>query len=283
MNDKLPVSEVQYERLNGSPSFGDYWIARNPFIQEELFDQVIQGVNPANWIVRLLQRFSKKGTLVLDIGSNIGCFAIPAALLGYEVIAFEASAPNIELLGESLKKNGLSNVRLIHAAVVESNGDVDFVGGGLTGHVSNGEQFGEHFRVPGIAIDEFLSDAEIAKISFIKIDIEGSEPAAFKGMSRILGKTTTNAPVIVFESNSTTLARVGLKPEELMKQIADCGYYLYRITPGYFTELTQIDLPYVQPAKLIDCLAVKKKISWWSRHNWQILLQRIKQRLSFYR
>jgi 2-polyprenyl-3-methyl-5-hydroxy-6-metoxy-1,4-benzoquinol methylase len=121
MNDKLPVSGVQYERLSGAPNFGDYWIAHNPFIQEDqLFDQVTQGVNPENWIVRLLQRFSRKGTIVLDIGSNIGCFAIPAALLGYEVIAFEASAPNIELLGESLKKNGLSNVRLIHAAVVES-------------------------------------------------------------------------------------------------------------------------------------------------------------------
>jgi hypothetical protein len=166
---------------------------------------------------------------------------------------------------------------------VESNRDVDFVGGGLTGHVANGEHFGEHFRVPGIAIDEFLSDAEIAKINFIKVDIEGSEPAALYGMSRILGKKASDAPVIVFESNSTTLARVGLKPEELMKQIADYGYYLYRITPGYFTELTQINLPYVQPAKLIDCLAVKKKISWLSRHIWQLLLQRIKQRLSFFR
>ncbi|XRB07674.1 methyltransferase [Pycnococcus provasolii] len=64
---------------------------------------------------------NKKGSVYLDIGANIGYFALYVAALGYHVIAVEASQENANLIRYSLCLNPelKSRIKLHHVALAE--------------------------------------------------------------------------------------------------------------------------------------------------------------------
>jgi FkbM family methyltransferase len=133
----------------------------------------------------------KEGDTVIDIGANIGYFTVLLAnLVGPEgkVYAFEPDPRNFALLQRTIERNGWTNVILEQKAV--SNKAGEFVLYQTREWTANTLTPSEHFstaNVQVVALDDFLPDEH--NISFIKMDMDGSEPLAISGMARLIQRS----------------------------------------------------------------------------------------------
>jgi FkbM family methyltransferase len=168
------------------------------------------------------------GTVMVDIGANIGYYTLlAAARVGStgKVIAFEPSVENCALLRRSLQVNHLDNVVLHNAAVAETASVV-----GFCMYDSNGYILPDHPLTPAeyvqtVTLDQVLGDE--LRIHLIKMDIEGAEGRALQGMHQVIQRCQ---PIIFTELNPTALQAVShITPEEYLDQLRAFDYALYVI------------------------------------------------------
>ena len=123
----------------------------------------------------------KEGDVVIDIGANIGYFTVLLANLvgpGGKVYAFEPDPRNFYLLQRTIARNGWTHVIAEQKAVSNEAGEL-LLYQTLTpdAHIST-------VKVQVVNLDDFLSDEP--HISFIKMDMDGSEPLAIQGMAQLI-------------------------------------------------------------------------------------------------
>lgn len=138
----------------------------------------------------------KKGDIVVDAGAHVGTFTVKAAkLVGDEgrVIAIEPELNNLRLLQRNIEANKLRNVVIIPKGVWSGRGKLRLnVSWNQTGHSfyqddcygTKGTNDFEEVEVD--SIDNILSELGIERVDFIKMDIEGAEIEALKGMNETL-------------------------------------------------------------------------------------------------
>ena len=130
----------------------------------------------------------KEGDVVIDIGANIGYFTVLLANLvgpGGKVYAFEPDPRNFYLLQRTIARNGWTHVIAEQKAVSNEAGELllyqtqSWASNTLTpdAHIST-------VKVQVVNLDDFLSDEP--HISFIKMDMDGSEPLAIQGMAQLI-------------------------------------------------------------------------------------------------
>jgi FkbM family methyltransferase len=122
---------------------------------------------------------------VIDIGGNIGAFTILSAALGFRVLTVEAEADNFLHLSHNVTLNGLDDqVYLVNKAIGRPGVSSLFVPVGLYGNTAASEvSYGEFVvSVPALTMDEIF-DLVDGEIGYLKVDIEGGEYQAFKGLS----------------------------------------------------------------------------------------------------
>ncbi len=151
-----------------------------------------------------------KGVVVLDIGANIGTYALGWAHRMHEwggILAIEAQERIFYALAGNIAINNCFNVQAIWAAVTEKSGSMiipvldpceqaNFGGLSLTGKVlddMNYESIGEA-KVQAIAID----DLRLQRLDFMKIDVQGMEPEVLKGAKETISRCR---PIIIIERN----------------------------------------------------------------------------------
>ena len=141
-------------------------------------------------IRKLLKENIKQGDTVVDVGANIGYHTLlMAKLVGDtgKVYAFEPERENFELLKKNIERNGYRNVVLVNKGLGEKDETMT-----LYLHPKNKaghSVFHQHShwgrqQIQITTLDNFLP--KDTKVSFIKMDIEGAEYAAIKGMKRVL-------------------------------------------------------------------------------------------------
>jgi len=75
--------------------------------------------------------------------------------------------------------------------------------------------------VETVRLDDFIKDAEITKVDFIKIDVEGAELLALKGGASTIEQ---HKPVIFAEICDDFTQRMGYAPKELFTFLEKSGY-----------------------------------------------------------
>jgi len=122
----------------------------------------------------------------LDVGANIGLHSMLMAKAGFEVTAFEPDPVHFGWFEENLKRNGVSSVTPMRAAISDSDGEMEFVRvlGNTTGsHLAGAKAnpFGplERFTVPVMAFAPLAAAAD-----FAKVDAEGHEVVILKSVPR---------------------------------------------------------------------------------------------------
>ncbi len=206
-------------------------------------------------VLDLAFKLLKPAYKVVDLGVHIGTFSLGAAALGCDVLAVEASPYNASLVKASIARNQFDRVKIITAAVSDAPGALEFVEGGPFGFVANPVMQGNKTQVPAVTLDALLADLGWPRVDVIKMDIEGSEVAAIRGMSRLLARD--DAPLIIYESNGHTLHFFGETPNSLITALEGFGYINYRIKPGRFVPVRSNEL---QPECNVDYLAVKEPL-----------------------
>ena len=153
----------------------------------------------------MLERVLKPGMTVLDIGANIGYYALMEHALvapGGRLIAVEPSPANVELLKRNLALNGCTGVEVHQAAVSESVGKRSF----FLSHMSNLNTFhGDntaHLSGTAIEVETTTVPALMKgrKLDLMRMDVEGHEVEVINGLMPAI-EAGTLAPMIIFETH----------------------------------------------------------------------------------
>jgi hypothetical protein len=107
-------------------------------------------------------------------------------------------------------------------------------------------------NVPAVTVDDLLVEIGWDRPDFIKMDIEGSEVVALRGMAGLLAGP--NAPPIYYESNGHTLAFYGQSTKNLKASAANAGYVNYLIESDKLVPVSTEDF---QGQTCVDYLALK--------------------------
>ncbi|MDQ5871090.1 MAG: FkbM family methyltransferase [Acidobacteriota bacterium] len=200
----------------------------------------------------LLWDLLRKGDRVVDLGAHIGTFALGAGALGCRVLAVEAAPRNVALLEAGIRENGFDRVEVVPAAVSDRPGVLRFVADGPFGQVCDDGYPGPSIEVPAVTLDDLLSRLGWDGVDYLKIDVEGAEFAAFRGMSQLLSRP--DAPAIVYESNGHLLQSRGLSSTHLVAMLETFGYRSYAVEKGTVRPVATGDL---QIRTVVDYVAVK--------------------------
>lgn len=198
---------------------------RGAYFLGRLFDLPVQ--------VALL-RAIRPGDEYLDIGANIGL----TTLIGAHAVGPRGSVTAIEPnptvaaeLRSHVESNRLTWVNIIEAGFSdrEETLTLSVPPTGNTGAGTFGVLPPRHkgktsatYTVPVVIGDHHIK-ADGPPLT-IKIDVEGHETAAFKGLSRVI---TARKPAIVAEVNPQMLASSGSSATEFLSLLRSCGYGIF--------------------------------------------------------
>jgi FkbM family methyltransferase len=155
-------------------------------------------------IVELYKTIVKEGDIVLDCGAFIGLHTLELSKLVGEtgkVYSFEPIPAVADCLEKTMEEKNIDNVVLVRNALYnKSNIKLEFVSD-LSGLSSVADYrrkaFKYKYKLNSICIDDFINIPKDKKISFIKIDVEGSEFRVLEGAIKTIKKYR---PTIIFET-----------------------------------------------------------------------------------
>jgi FkbM family methyltransferase len=156
-------------------------------------------------VVRGLKEEIQPGWTVVDVGANIGYFTLLMAnRVGPQgkVIAFEPLAENFRILKENIKLNGHTNVVAENCALMSRTERIELrsaTPGAITWVASvriDEKSAVESQSVEAVTLDEYVELNGIAKIDFLKIDVEGAEASVLEGATNVLER---DRPTLLIE------------------------------------------------------------------------------------
>ena len=142
-----------------------------------------------------------KDPIVLDIGANIGHHSLFAATLAKEVHSFEPYGRVAEKLQQKIQQNALSNIHLHAVGLGDVATELYYhqpmgANTGTGTFIDNELSDSDSLKLPILRGDDFIPSLNLPKLDFIKMDIEGFEPYALRGLQQTLKKYN---PIVFFE------------------------------------------------------------------------------------
>jgi len=204
----------------------------------------------------LFKKVVKPGHVVVDLGANIGYFTLLAAkLVGKDgkVFSFEPEPRNFEYLKTNLALNHYSHASAYQKAVSDQNGKTKlYICAYDSGHHTINQPEGielyrqgrtgetREIEIEVVTLDSFLED-KTEKIDAIKIDVEGAEALAIRGMQRLLKE---NHKVKIFlEFFPLLIKGMGSSPQDLVELLMkDLGFSVFAIGSDYSISDSKTDL-----------------------------------------
>lgn len=216
---RFPEAAIK-AKLSYGPSL---WVRPNDPIGRAIFYD-------GHWELAVISQFAaalRPGDVVLDVGANIGQFAIVAASkVGPtgKVIAIEAGQAAFEILTKNIAENHFTQVKALHLAAWDSEttlhlGGVreDMLGWGKVQTDSTSQTE----AVPARRLDQVLAELDCERVDIIKIDIEGAEWKAIQGMTGLFDK---HPPRQVYCELANNHDNYGSGPLDIVRFFRDRGY-----------------------------------------------------------
>ena len=156
-------------------------------------------------VVQGLEELIQPGWTAVDVGANIGYFTLLMAnRVGPQgkVIAFEPLAENFRILQENIQLNGHTNVVAENLALMSRTERIELrsaTPGAITWVASvriDQNSAVESQSVEAVTLDEYVQKKGIAKVDFLKIDVEGAEASVLEGATNVLNR---DKPILLIE------------------------------------------------------------------------------------
>jgi FkbM family methyltransferase len=176
--------------------------------------------------MRFLMDWLRAGDTFLDVGANVAPYSLLATLVDdVSAVAFEPESVARERAAANIALNHAEDrVTLVPCAVSEADGtrrlSVDrwaknsLVGNGYDGAAE---------VVETVCLDSFVRRHGVARVSLIKIDVEGHEPAVLRGAESVVRE---HRPALIVECND---------PDALQQFVSRHGY-----TPVTYSPRTRV-------------------------------------------
>ncbi len=155
----------------------------------------------------------------LDVGANVGVMTFLAATVvgaNGRVIAVEPNPDNVQLLYRGLLLNRFTNVEVLPLAASDRRSVFALSGHSNTELEDAGPPDTDGRLVQAVVLDDLLGD--LPRLDLVKLDIEGCEPAALRGLARLV---TTHRPTLLVEFNPRCLTRRGEDTSAFAAQLLD--------------------------------------------------------------
>lgn len=198
--------------------------------------------------VRQLEGILRSGMVVLDVGAHVGYYArLCSQHVGSpgRVFAFEPHPRTFAVLQQNLA--GLGNVMAVQAAVAETEGSAELydylmmsASGSLhydpalidlqKAHIQVSDVAPriardfpvETFTVRTLAIDTFLQQQGVQQIDLVKMDIEGAEIGALRGMRQTIQQSPRLT--LIMEYNPQALKAFDFQPQDALAEVMSLGF-----------------------------------------------------------
>lgn len=180
--------------------------------------------------IRFVRRWLRPGMRVIDIGANLGVYALTMAKLvapSGQVWAFEPTSESAAALSRNIARNGFANVRLMQMALSDRDGKAALH---RQGHSElNSLVAGQGPATFGVemvtvsSLDRQQAALGWGTIDFIKIDAEGSGLNILAGGA---GFFAAQSPLVMFEAAD---AHSGADQTALPAAFRRLGYEVYRL------------------------------------------------------
>ena len=241
------------------------------------------------WEPNYMAAFARQinaGDTILDIGANHGIYALAAGVqVGPKghVYAFEASRHFSELIRASISINGLDDVvSVVNAAVSATTGnavlsfDDHWSGGGhLVGRAESGApspsstpeslprplalpQKSKTEEVRCVALDDYFTDSAM-RVDVMKMDIEGAEGLALKGMAKLLERSPRVR--IMMEFCPLMMSGFDLDAVETIAMLEASGFMCWTINPDSSLAPAQWQALLETPGVIRNVLASRQKVT----------------------
>jgi FkbM family methyltransferase len=211
--------------------FGAWWLAERSALDQELMYSEFETME-TGFVKRLL----RPSMTAIDIGAHHGLYTLLLSkCVGPKgrVMAFEPSPRECERLKKHLRWNRCSNVELVPCALGEERGEADLF------LVEGSQDWCNSLRPPQVdapteamrvyvrRLDDVLAEREIAKVDFIKLDVEGAELPVLHGAMRLLrGKSR---PAILAEVEDDRTLPWGYPAREILQFLIRMDYRWFAI------------------------------------------------------
>lgn len=185
-------------------------------------------------VARVLMDAVGPGATVVDVGANIGYFSLLAASRvgpAGQVLSIEPTQRNLGRLCEHLWMNQCSQVAVLSVAAGRRTdwASINFPTYNNAGAATlRPMSTVQSQRAMVVALDDVFERHGLVP-DFIKIDVEGFELEALRGMERTL---QGHGPVVVCELTDAFLREVGQSATELVQFMEGLGYACLSIMDG---------------------------------------------------
>lgn len=200
-------------------------------------------------LVRPLSNFIQPDSVVFDVGAHAGQFTKLFAKMatGGHVYSFEPGSYALSILRRAVRFNRLRNVTVLPFGLgdqattlelsvpIKPSGSIGF---GLShllspdGGPAAARRAGWGYQRETVEIrtlDRFVRDTGIARLDFMKVDIEGWERRMLAGAKDTISRFGPSMMIEVIEEN---LARAGDSAQGLFDDLAALGYRAFRCDPA---------------------------------------------------
>jgi FkbM family methyltransferase len=191
-------------------------------------------------IHQAVRRFVREGDVVLDVGGHVGYSTLHFAdWVGSKgrVFVFEPLEENAARIQENVALNGFGDrVEIVSVAVSDRGGEVEFsasspLNAGMGAIAPNRGGF----RVPTVGLDDWLDERGLNRIALVKLDIEGAEALAIRGLARSF--TAKRIQSLLLEIHPESLPTFGSSAQDVLDRLSAAGFRLaYWDNIGRFVE-----------------------------------------------
>jgi FkbM family methyltransferase len=171
--------------------------------------------------------YAPPGGVVLDIGANLGEWAVPLAKAvgaAGRVLCCEPNPPVAAALAATLTINNLPQAAVVPVAISAADGDgylaIDAADSGQSRLTDHG------LSVWLRSLDSLVAEHRLERIDLIKIDVEGHEAAVLDGAAQTLDRLH---PAVIFESGHETAE----ERRRIAGRLDACGYDIVAVLHHY--------------------------------------------------
>jgi FkbM family methyltransferase len=180
-----------------------------------------------------LSEFVPPGSVVVDVGANVGFFSLRfAEWVGTtgEVIAIEPERHNYDILTSAIARAGVSGrTRVLKAAAVAVAGTTQLQINPLHPADHKLSLDGTGLPIDGVTLDGLVKDKRALRPALVKIDVQGAEMLVLEGASDIL---KIAGPALFIELHEEGLSRFGTSVSAILDHLGSHGYTAYWLMPS---------------------------------------------------
>jgi FkbM family methyltransferase len=211
--------------------FGVWWLAEESFQDQQLLVGEYETMER-----KFVQKLLRRDMTVVDVGAHHGLYTLLASkCVGWHgrVVSIEPSPRECARPEKHLRVNRSSNVELIACAAGEDAGDAELY---VVDRFNDGcnslrppatSEPVRTVRVPVRRLDDILSELEISKVDFMKLDAEGAELSALYGALKLLNRDSR--PAMLVEVQDLRTRPWGYAARELLQFLMRMNYQWFAI------------------------------------------------------